>query len=45
MFGEGELVSALHAFLVGLYRPMGWEWVGSRRSYTLPLEHLPHLHP
>jgi predicted acetyltransferase len=38
---RGEVVSALHAFLVGLYRPMGWEWVGSRRSYTLPLAHLP----
>jgi predicted acetyltransferase len=33
--------SALHAFLAGLYRPMGWETLGSRRSYTLPLVHLP----
>jgi predicted acetyltransferase len=38
---QGQSFSALHAFLVGLYRPMGWEWVGSRRSYTLPLAHLP----
>jgi predicted acetyltransferase len=38
---RGEPVSVLHAFLVGLYRPMGWEWVGSRRSYTLPLACLP----
>ena len=29
---RGEVVSVLHAFLVGLYRPMGWEWTGSRRS-------------
>ncbi len=38
---RGETLSVLHAFLVGLYRPMGWEWVGSGRSYTLPLAHLP----
>jgi predicted acetyltransferase len=38
---RGELISVLHAFLIGLYRPMGWEWVGSTRSYTLPLAHLP----
>jgi predicted acetyltransferase len=38
---RGESLSVLHAFLVGLYRPMGWEWVGSARNYTLPLAHLP----
>src|SRR5439155_4869738 len=38
---RGERFSMLHAFLVGLYRPMGWEWVGSARNYTLPLAHLP----
>jgi predicted acetyltransferase len=38
---RGERFSMLHAFLVGLYRPMGWEWVGSSRGYTLPLAHLP----
>jgi predicted acetyltransferase len=38
---RGELLSVLHAFLVGLYRPMGWEFVGSSRNYTLPLECLP----
>jgi predicted acetyltransferase len=38
---RGEPLSMLHAFLVGLYRPMGWEWVGSNRSYTLPLAALP----
>jgi predicted acetyltransferase len=37
----GQPLSTLHAFLVGLYRPMGWEWVGSQRGYTLPLAHLP----
>src|SRR5690348_16420780 len=31
---RGELLSVLHAFLVGLYRPMGWEFVGSARNYT-----------
>jgi predicted acetyltransferase len=41
MRARGELFSMLHAFLVGLYRPMGWEWVGSARNYTLPLAHLP----
>jgi len=38
---RGEPLSVLHAFLVGLYRPMGWEWAGSERSYTLPLACLP----
>jgi predicted acetyltransferase len=37
----GQPLSTLHAFLVGLYRPMGWEWIGSQRDYTLPLAHLP----
>ena len=37
MRARGETLSALHAFLVGLYRPMGWEWAGSCRNYTLPL--------
>ena len=41
MRAAGQPLSALHAFLVGLYRPMGWEWVGSQRRYTLPLAHLP----
>jgi predicted acetyltransferase len=38
---RGQPLSMLHAFLVGLYRPMGWEWVGSARNYTLPLSCLP----
>ena len=38
---RGELLSVLHAFMVGLYRPMGWEFVGSGRNYTLPLAYLP----
>jgi predicted acetyltransferase len=38
---RGQPFSVLHAFLAGLYRPMGWETMGSRRSYTLPLQHLP----
>lgn len=38
---RGEVLSVLHAFLVGLYRPMGWEFVGSARNYTLPLACLP----
>lgn len=38
---RGELLSMLHAFLVGLYRPMGWEWTGSQRSYSFPLQALP----
>jgi predicted acetyltransferase len=41
MHERGEPLSVLHAFLVGLYRPMGWEWAGSTRSYMLPLAHLP----
>lgn len=38
---SGLPLSTLHAFMVGLYRPMGWEWIGSERRYTLPLAHLP----
>src|SRR5207245_535981 len=38
---RGERFSVLHAFLVELYRPMGWEWVGSSRRSALPLAHLP----
>src|SRR5262249_1923045 len=39
--GRGGGASGRHAFLVGLYRPMGWEFVGSARNYTLPLACLP----
>jgi predicted acetyltransferase len=38
---QGQPLSTLWPFLVGYYRPMGWEWCGSSRSYTLPLTHLP----
>jgi hypothetical protein len=38
---RGQPFSALHAFLAGLYRPMEWEPMGSRRTSTLPLAHLP----
>src|SRR5204862_7265212 len=38
---RGERFSVLHAFLVELYRPMGWEWVGASRRYALPPAHLP----
>jgi predicted acetyltransferase len=41
MHDEGRSLCALTAFHAGYYRPMGFEWVGSSRIYTLPLEHLP----
>jgi predicted acetyltransferase len=38
---RGQVFSVLHAFLLGLYQPMGWEWAGGRRTYTFPLQILP----
>ena len=40
MRDRGEVVSALGPFSYGFYRAFGWDWVGEKRTLTLPLQEL-----
>ncbi len=44
MRDRGEVVSALYPFSWSFYRKFGWEWVGEKRTMTLPLREL-RAHP
>lgn len=37
MRDAGQVVSALYPFAWAFYRKFGWEWVGEKRTYSLPL--------
>ncbi len=40
MRDAGQVVSALYPFAWAFYRKFGWEWVGEKRSVTLPLREI-----
>ena len=37
---EGQVVSALYPFAWAFYRRFGWDWVGEKRTVTIPLREL-----
>jgi predicted acetyltransferase len=40
MRAEGQVISALYPFAWAFYRKFGWEWVGEKRSVSLPLREI-----
>jgi predicted acetyltransferase len=41
MRANGQVVSSLFPFAFAFYRKFGWDWVGEKRTYVLPLRELP----
>jgi predicted acetyltransferase len=41
MKDRGQYLSGLYPFAYGFYQAFGWDWVGERRVYTVPLALIP----